>query len=433
MPSPQNDTTRRLSMVQSGIGLMSGKGVAMALGFLYWLLAARLYPADVVGIVAAAIAGVMLVSQLGVFGLESAIVARYSEHRDERNTFFNTGFTLVALASLVVAVIAAVVAFVIAGELGQVVRDELLLAMFICMSVVAAVGIVLDQVSMALKRGDHVVPRNTTNGLVSIVPLVSMWVLWSSGYGGATVLFGSWFLGAVSGLLLGVWQLSRLKPSYLYRPQVLRGLSMTLVRTGLPNHILTLTERVPVLVIPLLIAELISPQATAYWYAVWMVAWATLVIARSMSFALFAETSEAGADMAASVFKALRGSLLLGSLAAAATVVAAPWVLSLLGPDYAAAGTTPLRILVLSFAPYSVIMTYFAVCRATDRLREAIIFGVLLATTVLVFATSATSGGLTQVALAWLVSVSIFSIAAGVRLMAMVGRTGARSSESHIS
>jgi O-antigen/teichoic acid export membrane protein len=429
MPSSQNSTTRRLSMVQSGIGLMSGKGVAMALGFVYWLLAARLYPANVVGIVAAAIAGVMLVSQLGVFGLESAVVARYSEYRDERNTFFNTGFTLAALASLLAAAIAAMVAVAIGGELGQVVRDGLLLAMFILMSVVAAVGIVLDQVSMALKRGDHVVPRNTTNGLVSIVPLVAMWILWSAGYGGATVLFGSWFLGAVSGLVVGVWQLSRLKPSYLYRPQVRRGLSMTLMRTGLPNHVLTLTERVPALLIPLLVAELISPQATAYWYAVWMVAWATLVIARSMSFALFAETSEADADVAASVSKALRGSLLLGSLAAAATLIAAPWVLSLLGPDYAAAGTAPLRILVLSFAPYSVIMTYFALCRATDRLREAILFGVLLATVIVVLAAFATSGGLTQVALAWLVSVSLFSIAAAVRLRALVDRAHARSRE----
>ena len=87
-PSAPNFRVRssgELSMVRSGIGLMAGKGAAMGLGFAYWLFAARLYPADVVGIAAAAIAGVMLVSQLGVFGLESAIVARYRGHEKPRD------------------------------------------------------------------------------------------------------------------------------------------------------------------------------------------------------------------------------------------------------------------------------------------------------------------------------------------------------------
>ena len=174
--------------------------------------------------------------------------------------------------------------------------------------------------------------------------------------------------------------------------------------------------------LPLLVTERISPQANAYWYAVWMVAWATLVIARSMAFALFAEASRRGADLVTDVLKAIRGSLLLGGPAAAVTVVAAPWVLGLLGPDYADAGTAPLRILVLSFAPYSIIMTYFALCRGTDKLVEATIFGGLLAAATVAAATIATDHGLARVALAWLIMVTVFGVVAGFRLYAMVGR-----------
>ena len=413
-------------MVGSGIGLMSGKGVAMGLGFAYWLVAARLYPADVVGIAAAAIAGVMLVSQLGVIGIESAIVARYRDHEDRRDGFFDTAFTLVALAVFTVAVISALVALGIGGDLAQVVQDGPLLALYLGMSIVAGVGIVLDQASMVLRRGDHVVSRNATNGVLSIVPLLVMWILASTGRGGAGALFGVWVFGATAGLVLGAWQFTRLDPRYVYRPRLRRHFSVSLVKTGLPNHVLTLTERVPVLVLPLLIAERISPQATAYWYAVWMVAWATLVIARSMSFALFAEASRSAAEVAANAFKALRGSLLLGGVAAMVTFIAAPWVLALLGPDYAEAGTAPLRVLVLSFVPYSVIMTYFALCRSAGRLREATIFGGLLAVVVVTAASIAAGGGLTQVAVAWLVSVSVFSLVAGVRLFIMV-RHGSRT------
>jgi O-antigen/teichoic acid export membrane protein len=407
-------------MVRSGIGLMSGKGVAMALGFAFWLLAARLFPSRDVGIAAAAIAGVMLVSQLGVFGIESAIVARYSEHENRRDHFFNTAFTLVAITAAIVAVLAALIAIGIDGDLSQVVEDGALFALYIGMSIVAAVGIVLDQASMVLRRGDHVMSRNATNGFLSIVPLLAMWLLDSTGTGGAAALFGSWVFGATAGLLVGAWQLYRLEPRYRYMPMLRSSLAVSLVRTGFPNHVLTLTERIPILVLPLVITELISPNATAYWYTAWMVAWATLVISRSMSFALFAETSQPGIDMAASTFKALRGSLLLGGGAALITIIAAPWILSLMGPDYVAAGTAPLRMLVLSFAPYSVIMIYVAVCRGTGRLREATIFGGLLAVVVVTATTIATDGGLTWVAVAWSISVLTFSVVAGLRLYAIV-------------
>ena len=419
-PPPREHRNRQLSMVRSGIGLMSGKGVAMALGFAFWLLAARLFPPEDVGIAAAAIAGVMLVSQLSVFGIESAIVARYTEHEHRRDHFFNTAFSLVALAAVIVAVLAALVALGLNGDLSQVVKDGPLFALYVGMSVVAAVGIVLDQASMVLRRGDHVMSRNATNGFLSIVPLLAMWPLASTGIGGAAALFGSWVFGATAGLVVGAWQLNRLEPRYRYTPMLRRSFAVTLVRTGFPNHVLTLTERIPVLVLPLIITERISPNATAYWYAAWMVAWATLVISRSMSFALFAETSRRGTDLAASTIKALRGSLLLGGGAAIITIIAAPWILSLLGPDYAAVGTGPLRVLVLSFAPYSVIMTYIAVCRGTDRLREATIFGASLAIVVVTATTAATDGGLTWVAIAWSTSVLAFSFVAGIRLFGIV-------------
>lgn len=419
--SPQTGTSRQLTMIQSGIGLMAGKGLAMALGFAYWLLAARLYPPEIVGITGAAIAGVMLVSQLGVVGLESAIVVLYP-HDDEqrRDRLFDTAFTLVGLASLVAAGISAGVALAINGDLAGVVRDLPLLAMFSGMSIVAGVGIVLDQASMALRRGDHVVMRNGLNGLLSIVPLLIMWAVAAHGTGGASWLFGSWVLGATSGLLLGGWQLGRVNPPYTYMPRLRTELASGLVRTGIPNHLLTMTERVPILVLPLIVTERISPQANAYWYAVWMIAWATLVIGRSMSFALFAEVSRTDGNPRRDVPKSLQGALGLGAAAALVTVIAAPWVLALLGSDYAAAGTTPLRYVVVSFAPYTLVMTYFALCRASGKLLEATLFGALLAGSVVTAVAVATSGGLTRVAVAWLGVLTVFGLAAGARLWTLV-------------
>ena len=46
-----------------------------------------------------------------------------------------------------------------------------------------------------------------------------------------------------------------------------------------------------------------------------------------------------------------------------------------LGDDYAASGAAPLRILVIGIVPMAFVQGYFAVCRGTGRLREAVAAG----------------------------------------------------------
>ena len=68
----------------------------------------------------------------------------------------------------------------------------------------------------------------------------------------------------------GLWQLRKSCGGYLYRPRLVRSLVPAMVTTGIGNHTLTLCERVPGLVLPIVVTELLSPQANAYWYVIWM-------------------------------------------------------------------------------------------------------------------------------------------------------------------
>jgi O-antigen/teichoic acid export membrane protein len=84
-------------------------------------------------------------------------------------------------------------------------------------------------------------------------------------------------------------------------------------------------------------------------------------------------------------------------------IIMAPFVLQLLGHDYARAGVVPLRILALSVWPFTFIQVYYAVCRAQHRLREASLVGLLNAIASTVAAAAAgLSYGLTGMAIAWL-------------------------------
>ena len=62
------DRVRRVPLYRSSFALMLTTGLNGLLGFAYWVLAARLYPAKAVGIGAGAISAMTLVSSLGWVG-----------------------------------------------------------------------------------------------------------------------------------------------------------------------------------------------------------------------------------------------------------------------------------------------------------------------------------------------------------------------------
>jgi O-antigen/teichoic acid export membrane protein len=92
-------------------------------------------------------------------------------------------------------------------------------------------------------------------------------------------------------------------------------------------------------------------------------------------------------------------------------------VLNLLGHEYARAGVTPLRILLLGVIPMAFISAYYAGCRARGRLGEAIVTGILggLAA-IFVTAVAGVHYGLPGMAVAWVAVQAIIACWAGLRL-----------------
>lgn len=419
-PEAESATSNKsLSMVWSGLGLVSAKGVAMLLGFAYWVIAANLFDERTVGLVGAAVAGVLLVGQLSVLGVESSLLIEYPRHASPQR-LFDTAFSLVAVTSLVVSALLLGVMALIRGELAAIAADPWLLALFLIMGSFGGVMTVQDHVSMAIKRGDHAIPRNAMNGVVSIVPLLVIWVISGSGRGGAAALFASWVLGSLAGVALGIIQMRHRPEPYRFTPSLDKPTAAGLLRRGLPNHWLTLSDRLPVFITPLLITELISPEANAYWYVVWMASWVTLVVARSMSSALLAEAAQDLGALRKHVTDALASMLGIGTVGAVTTVALAPWILGVMGENYQIEGTAPLRLLVLTFAPYAALMTYYGACRVLGRLKEAGLLGAAMGACLLGGVVLSAPSGLTTVAATWLGISSVFGIVAAYRLRLVV-------------
>jgi O-antigen/teichoic acid export membrane protein len=392
---------RTLSMLQSSLALVAAKTANMGLGFLFWVIAARFFPPSELGLTAAAVSGMMLCTQIGLFGLGSSFITEFSRHRHDPSNLLSTTFSLVSAASLLVGLAFLLAASAWLEQLRVIAVTPAYAALFLLMVVLGTSGILFDQISAARRRGDQALTRNLVSQSVTLGHLVAIGVLVPGA--GPMMIFSTWVTGGVATCGYGALQLVRSLPTPRIRPRIDRALASRQIRVGIPNHLLTLFERAPGFILPIVVTELLSSSTNAYWYVAWMMAWVVYMIPIQIGMTLFAELSNHPGALWQLVRHGIRSSLVIGSACAVVGAVAAPWILGILGPHYAAAASAPLRVLLIATVPFTFVQAYFAVARATGRLREALIAGGISSVAGIVLAaTAGISYGLTAMAVAWL-------------------------------
>ncbi|HEY3020258.1 MAG TPA: hypothetical protein VGJ32_08700 [Solirubrobacteraceae bacterium] len=413
-----------LSLVPNSLALIAAKVAAMGLGFAFWLAAAHLFARNAVGLAAAAVSAMMLATQIAQLGLGSAVISRLPAYRKRPGPLLDAAFSLTVVAGVAAAALLLLVAAGVSGELRVVASDPLYAVLFAGASLFGTLGILLDQTATALRRGDQALVRGVVFGAGALVGLVAIAAV--AGREDARAIFAPWLLAGLAGAIVGIVQLRR-AADYAPRPRLERGPARELLRVGLPNQILTLAERTPGLVLPILVTELVSPEANAAWYVAWMMAWVVYIVPIQVGMTLFAELAQEDEAPYATVRRAVRTALAVGALGTVIVLVAAGPVLSLLGDGYAAAGAGPLRILVLAVFPLTATAAYFATCRAMGRFREAVVVGWAISLASIGAGAAAASGGhLTAVAVAWLLVQAIAGTGSALRLRALLGLRPAR-------
>lgn len=402
----------------NSLALILGRIASSGLGFLSWMAAARLYTAAEVGTASGVVSAMMLCVQLALVGIGSAFITAYPRHKEDPNELLNTANSMVTAFSLLTAGIFLLLASVLFTELRIVAADPLYSLLFIGIVLFGTINVLMDHFSIAQRRNDQVLFRNIIFGIITILAIIGLPILNSGKTSQQIVL--AWTLAGLGACSLGALQMWKSLKHYIFKPEVNLETGKQLVRIGVPNYLLTLAERAPNWVLPILVLELMSPTDNAHWYTAWMMAWVVFIIPISIGQNLFAEVSHRPETLHNAVNHSTRTSLLLGGAAAVAVIIFAPWMLWLLGKSYATAGATPLRILSLAVLPMTYLQAYYAVCRGKQRLNEAILTGMVTGFAGVSAAALVGPGfGLTGMAIAWLVTQFLSGVWALLRLRAL--------------
>lgn len=405
------------TLAGGSLGLLVGKILQMGCGFLFWVVAARVATVTELGITAATLSAVMLCTQLGQLGAGSAAIVAIGR-REEPAPVLDTALTLLAVTSLLIGSGYLVIAVVTTAAVTPV-----FVAAFLAATVSGTAVICLDQIAVAFGRGGTAPARYGAGGLAALLAIAGVWWLWESA--SAATIVVCWSLGSVIAVLVGAAQLRRIA-GYRYRPAFHIGRSRSVLGVGVPNQLLTLTERAPALMVPVLVAHTVSPEATARWYPAWMMAWIVYTAPVQVGLVQFAAGVRNPERLAHLTRVAVGWSLALGSAMAIGLLVLANPLLQLMGPSYAETSATSLRLLTIGFVPYAVLQAYNAVCRARGMFAEGIGVGVLVGALLCAATVAVASRGPTAMAVAWLAGLTLGAGWAILRLVRLLrgGATG---------
>lgn len=410
---------RGLPMLVNSLALIMGKLATMGLGFLAWMVAARYFSQSEVGLASGVVSATMLCVQIALFGAGAALISLYPHHQRQPNRLLDTAITSVILFAGVAGASFVLLASGVFRELRIVAERPSYAAIFLIMAVAGTLGVLFDQLATALRRGDYVLVRGMVSGLLTVALVISLPRV--AGFESAVGILTAWAAASVSMVAIGWLQLRRALPRYRFRPRLHWDLAQEQARVGFPNWVLTLAERAPGAVLPIVVTELLSPRDNAAWYSAWMMAWVVYVVPVQVGLNLFAEASHKPESMSEAVRHSVLTSLAVGALAAAGSAVVGPILLGFLGQGYADLGTTPLRILVLAVVPFTFVQAYFSVCRARNELAEAIVVGILAGSVgVGAAAVAGISHGLIGMAVAWLAVQSVAGAWALYRLQGLM-------------
>jgi len=332
-------------------------------GFVYWIVAAHLFSTASIGRTSVLVSIMFLVMELASMGMGLGLAYILPTMQQEWARVVNSAMLAVVFSSAVVSLVLISGAAILHVKIGEsVTHSSSLLVVFVSTCTMWTVSIVIDQILTIERATGLVLFRSIMSSLVRLMLLP---VAGRIGSGDPVVgLFGSWGLSAAASTLLVMTLYIRMNPS---GRRLSRHLDTRVIRQILPlsltNHLLSVSDVVPGLLLPLIVSQFLSSDANAYFYMAWMTAVGLYTIPVSISKVLFARLATQ-TDLSSEIFtKVLGATLGVVVVLTSMVIIARNLILSLFGSAYVARSSSLLLVLACTAIPVTICSLYIGAAR----------------------------------------------------------------------
>ena len=363
------------SLYRNSIYLMIGTFIMSILGFLFWMINARLFTTEQVGLATTIISATTLIVSISALGLGAGLI-RFLPTSENKNKKINTCFTLVILSTIVVSVIFLLVIDFTSPKLHFIKENMLLAFIFILFLAVDSIGSLIDSIFIAYRNAKYTLLKNS---IYSILKLVFPFLLVSLGAYG---IFGSYMIAITLGTIVSIFILIykfSYKPKFVFYDSIIKKIG----RYSFGNYIAGIIGSLPVLLLPLIITNLLLPETAAYYYMAMMIANFIFVIPNATANSLFAEGSYSEKNLKHQIWKSIKIISLLLIPAIIITIFLGKYVLLLLGESYSSEGYMFLNIMAISGIFVAVNAVIASIIKVRKKIKALITRSILSAILIL--------------------------------------------------
>ena len=399
----------RLPLFRNGYALIIGSAATSGLGFVYWVLAARFYSAEMVGLSSAALSAMLLLSGISQLSLNSVLVRFVPLAGRSTARLIIYSYLISAVAAALTSSIfllglnlwAPALMFIGASRYWQV--------FFILATIVWGIFALQDSALTGLRQAPWIPLENTTFAIVKIVLLIIL----ARSFQGAGI-FVSWNVPVLLSLipinlLIFKWLIPKhIRATNEQATPIKYGPIFRFVGGNYLGSLFFLTSTT---LLPIMVTNLSGASANAYFYPPWMIVTALQLVAVNLSTSL---TVEASLDQTKLSFYGRRVLIQTARLVVPLVIIVflgAPLILHVFGSAYSAEGSTLMRWLALGTLPNILIVLFISQARVQNR--SGIIMLVQGALSLLILGLSyiwLPTFGITGVGIAWLASQMIIAV-----------------------
>ncbi|MEW1907756.1 lipopolysaccharide biosynthesis protein [Kitasatospora sp. NPDC085895] len=381
-------------MYRSTFFLLASSVSTAGLGFLFWVVVARFYTPEQVGLATSLISAISLLAYLSMFGLNSTLV-RFPAPEPARNAQITQAIALVAAVCGIAALIYLAGLPLYGPKLLFVRSDPVQAAAFVLFCVCAAVNALTDSVFVSARLPQlNVLVDGIVQGLTKLALPAALVAL---GPGGIVSSTGGGYLVAVLASMLLMHRRIGFRFDFRTRGTRLREQ----LGFSLASHTSSLLNLLPLMVVPLIVLERLGTAAAGYYYVAFQIASLLHAVSGAVGDALFAEVSSDESRFGELLRRSARIIAAVQVPAVLAVAAASPLLLQIFGPSYAERGRG--LLVALAVGALAVALNTWAGfgLKAARRMGHLIFGNVLFAAATIGLTALWAPRGLVWVGLAW--------------------------------
>jgi len=359
-------------------------------GFIFWMLAANIYQEEDVGIAAALISSMTLLSILSRLGFHISIIQFFP--RGDKSAILSTYVNITTIVSFLLSIIYIVSIRVWSPKLDILCSD---------FGVIFVIVLIINSIIPLLGYSFIAIRKTKFNTFIYTIMGLRLIILYPLSSGGAFGIFNAVGISSIIALIFSIYVLYkfRVKLSITIDKQYLHD-SLT---SSLANYLTNILTLIPNQMIPIMVLNLLGARETAIFNIPFVISSAVLMVPNSVSTSLLVEGSH-GKLIKSTIIKAVVISYSLIIPIAFVISMYGESLLSLIGKPYIE-GFDLMKILIYSSLLTPPFFIYLSILRISGKVKELVIICMILFTSLIVLSyVSLNEFGLIGVGYAWIVS-----------------------------